>query len=212
MTFTPVDAAMLFVFAFIFVGAGAYAGMRLRFDLVSWAILAGGSLPPVVYFTVRVDNSLRAIVLAVFAVVAGWALLMAVIRVQSELDDLVDSVRPPRWPAQPFGASKRPQRWLAQPIAAARLPEGGRIPTGARHPIASPAAHFLLVFGGAILTTAAFALIMLFTPGRHGPAFIAFRPDNPVFELCGAGGLVGLALLAASRWYSRRAKRRSSPY
>ena len=66
-----VDALSLFVFVSLLVGAGAYACLRFKLDVITWATMSAASLPPAIYFTLRAGGDLALVVEVV--VIVGMA-------------------------------------------------------------------------------------------------------------------------------------------
>jgi hypothetical protein len=196
MTFTPFDALILFICVSTLVAAFAYVSLRFKIDLVTWAVLVAGSLPPTVYFTVRVGGDLTTVIEAVSALAAGWAFFLLAMWVRSKAYEAI------------YSSARRDAITKPSAPVVAALQGGSNGPQSDAPGTPAPSGAYLLIgFGGSLAAASGFVLFMLFAPGRHGPPLIAFRPDNPAFQLCGVGLVIGLALLGVGRWLMRAPRR-----
>lgn len=173
MTFTPIDAFALFVGVAILVGAFAYVAVRMKLDWMAWAVLTAGSLPSVVYFTLRAGGDFGKVLTMVAVVATVWLFFLVTMWARGRSYAWVEHQTPPP-PVTPPAPSAQSNETLRS------------------------WAYLLMGFGIPISAASAIIMRMLFLPGRHGPAIVSFSPTHPAFQICAVALAIGLTMLGGA--------------
>ncbi len=210
----PLDAVPVFAGAAIFVGAAAYVLMRSKLDWGAWAVLSAGALPTAVYFTLRQGGNLGAVIQVAGGVGLAFAAFLVSLWMRWKTSGLLLRVSSLLLPARRSNATRETERRPLLPVQPSEVsPEAATIaadrvasPVAQRPPVSlgrRSLAYALFGFGIPACAASLFILRLLFLPSRNSPALMSFSAGSPPFQICCAGLVLGIGLIATGRWLLR---------